>query len=51
MVRGLYTFRAFFKDFAGSYVIIGGTACNESDKKCRKNGETNMEFYLFLHLT
>ena len=29
MVRGLETFRIFFKDFAGNYVIIGGTACNE----------------------
>jgi hypothetical protein len=29
MVRGLETFRIFFKDFADNYVIIGGTACNE----------------------
>ena len=29
MVRGLETFRAFFKNFAGNYVIIGGTACSE----------------------
>jgi len=29
MVIGLDTFRAFFKDFADNYVIIGGTACNK----------------------
>jgi len=29
MVRGLETFRTYFKSFADNYVIIGGTACNE----------------------
>lgn len=29
MVRGLDTFREYFKDYAGNYVIIGGTACSE----------------------
>lgn len=28
MVRGLEKFRKYFKDFTGSYVIIGGTACD-----------------------
>ncbi len=28
MVRGINKFREYFKDFAGSYVIIGGTACD-----------------------
>ncbi len=28
MVKGLNTFREYFKDFPGSYVIIGGTACD-----------------------
>ena len=29
MVRGLDTFREYFKDYADNYVIIGGTACSE----------------------
>lgn len=28
MVRGLEKFREYFKEFTGSYVIIGGTACD-----------------------
>ncbi len=28
MVVGLDKFREFFKDFANSYIIIGGTACD-----------------------
>jgi hypothetical protein len=28
MVRGLEKFREFFRDYNGSYVIIGGTACD-----------------------
>lgn len=28
MVRGLNTFRSYFKDFPDNYVIIGGTACD-----------------------
>jgi hypothetical protein len=28
MVRGIETFKAFFKDYPDSYVIIGGTACD-----------------------
>ena len=28
MVRGIAKFREFFKDYSGSYVIIGGTACD-----------------------
>ena len=27
MVRGIDTFREYFKDFEANYVIIGGTAC------------------------
>ena len=27
MVRGIDTFKEFFKGFEGNYVIIGGTAC------------------------
>jgi len=27
MVKGLDTFREHFKDFQGSYVLIGGVAC------------------------
>ncbi|OPX34294.1 MAG: hypothetical protein B1H11_11115 [Desulfobacteraceae bacterium 4484_190.1] len=29
MVRGLDTFRRFFKDFSGNYILIGGAACDE----------------------
>ncbi len=29
MVRGLDIFRTYFKNFSGSYVIIGGTACDQ----------------------
>ena len=29
MVRGLDIFRQYFKDYAGNYIIIGGTACSE----------------------
>lgn len=29
MVRGLNTFRVYFKDYADNYIIIGGTACSE----------------------
>ena len=29
MVRGLDTFRRYFKDYTGNYIIIGGTACSE----------------------
>ena len=28
MVRGLDTFRKYFADFSGNYIIIGGTACD-----------------------
>jgi hypothetical protein len=28
MVRGLTKFREFFRDYTGSYIIIGGTACD-----------------------
>jgi hypothetical protein len=28
MVKGLNKFREYFKDYAGNYVIIGGTACD-----------------------
>jgi len=28
MVRGLEKFREFFRNYNGSYVIIGGTACD-----------------------
>ncbi len=28
MVKGIDKFREYFKDFAGSYIIIGGTACD-----------------------
>ena len=28
MVKGLDVFEKYFKDHAGSYVIIGGTACD-----------------------
>ena len=27
MVRGLEIFREHFRDFAGQYMLIGGTAC------------------------
>ncbi|MEO8149986.1 MAG: hypothetical protein ABI723_20270 [Bacteroidia bacterium] len=29
MVRGLDIFKSYFKDFSGSYIIIGGTACDQ----------------------
>ena len=29
MVRGLDTFREYFRDYADNYIIIGGTACSE----------------------
>lgn len=29
MVRGLDTFRKYFRDYADNYIIIGGTACSE----------------------
>jgi len=29
MVRGLDTFREYFRDYTDNYIIIGGTACNE----------------------
>lgn len=29
MVRGMYIFREYFKDYAENYIIIGGTACGE----------------------
>ena len=29
MVRGLNIFREYFGDFTDSYIIIGGTACNQ----------------------
>lgn len=29
MVRGLDIFKTYFKDFSGSYIIIGGTACEQ----------------------
>lgn len=29
MVRGLEQFKKWFKDFSGSYIIIGGTACDQ----------------------
>ena len=28
MVKGLDTFKKYFKDYSGNYVIIGGTACD-----------------------
>ena len=28
MVRGLDTFRTWFKDYSDNYIIIGGTACD-----------------------
>jgi hypothetical protein len=28
MVKGLEKFREYFKDFTGSFAIIGGTACD-----------------------
>lgn len=28
MVKGLQTFREYFRDFTGNYIIIGGTACD-----------------------
>ena len=46
MVIGLDTFRAFFKDFADNYVIIGGTACNKlvenNDLKPRDRKSTRL---------
>ena len=29
VIKGLETFRNHFKDYNDSYVILGGTACNE----------------------
>lgn len=29
MVKGLDTFREYFRDYTDNYIIIGGTACNE----------------------
>ncbi|MDR1881203.1 MAG: hypothetical protein LBR26_00270 [Prevotella sp.] len=29
MVRGLDTFREYFRGYADNYIITGGTACNE----------------------
>lgn len=28
MVIGIDKFREYFKDYAGNYIIIGGTACD-----------------------
>ena len=29
VIKGLETFRNHFQDYKDSYVILGGTACNE----------------------
>lgn len=48
MVRGLDTFREYFRNYADNYVIIGGTACNEviADKGFRPRATKDIDTIL-----
>lgn len=50
MVRGLDTFREYFRDYADNYVIIGGTACNEviADKGFRPRATKDIDTILIV---
>ena len=50
VIKGLETFRNHFKDYNDSYVILGGTACNEwffeADLKFRLTKDVDMVLLL-----
>lgn len=50
MVKGLDTFREYFRSYAGNYVIIGGTACSEliEDERLKPRATKDIDAILII---
>lgn len=48
MVRGIETFKEFFRKFEGSYVIIGGTACEIHEELYAQNPRATKDIDIIL---